>query len=52
MFMASSTFEWDLLVVDALYPFLILEFQDYGFWECPRNIHLYADPCIGGISPF
>jgi hypothetical protein len=33
--MTSSAFEGDLLIVNVLYPFLILEFQAYGFWECP-----------------
>jgi hypothetical protein len=52
MFMASYAYERDLLVIDALDPFLISEFKTYGFWEFFEHIHLYTYSCIRCISPF
>jgi hypothetical protein len=52
MFMASSSSKGDLFVIYVLDPFLIPEFQTYGFSGCSRNVHLYADSCVQCVSSF
>jgi len=52
MFMTPSTSEGDMFIIYVLDPFLILEFEAYGFWVCSRHIHLYENSCVGCISPF